>query len=213
MLAVMPTEPTVTLTATGLAVGIVGAGRIGRAFARRAAASGISTIIAARRGPDSLADFAREVGSLVCPAPAAAAVQPEIVLLAVPWPRVVDVLACVSDWEGRILIDATNPDSADALARLNGRTSSEHVADLSPGAHVVKAFNTLPPALLAADPASRDGRRVVFFSGDHTRAKAEVGRLIARTGFAGVDLGGLSEGGRLQQSPGGPLAGLNLLRL
>jgi predicted dinucleotide-binding enzyme len=42
------------------------------------------------------------------------------------------------------------------------------------------------------------GRRVVFFSGDHGRAKAEIGRLIARLGFAAVDLGGLADGGRLQ---------------
>jgi predicted dinucleotide-binding enzyme len=122
------------------------------------------------------------------------------------------VLDDVTDWDGRILIDATNPDGADTLARLNGRTSSEVIAELSPDAHVVKAFNTMSPELLAADPVNGVGRRVVFYSGDHARAKAEVARLIARIGFAGVDLGGLSDGGRLQQSPG-PLAGLNLIRV
>jgi predicted dinucleotide-binding enzyme len=202
----------VALTTTELVVGIVGGGKVGRAFARRAAAAGVSTIIAARSGPDSLAGFARDVGTLVYPAATAEAVQPEIVLLAVPWPNVVEVLDDVTDWDGRILIDATNPDSADTLARLNGRTSSEVIAELSPDAHVVKAFNTMPPELLAADPVNGVGRRVVFYSGDHARAKAEVARLIARIGFAGVDLGGLSDGGRLQQSPG-PLAGLNLIRV
>ena len=42
-------------------------------------------------------------------------------------------------------------------------------------------------------------------------AKAEAGRLITRLGFAAIDLGRLADGGRLQQSPGGPLAGLNLI--
>jgi predicted dinucleotide-binding enzyme len=202
-----------TMAATGAVIGVVGGGRIGRAFARRAASAGISTIIAARRGPDSLEAFAEEVGSLVCPARMAAAVQPEIVLLAVPWPRVAEALVNVADWEGRILVDATNPDGPEALAGLGSRTSSEFVAELAPDAHLVKAFNTLPAELLAADPAEGSGRRVVFLSGDHARAKAEVRRLIARLGFAAVDLGGLAEGGRLQQMPGGPLAGLNLIRI
>jgi predicted dinucleotide-binding enzyme len=203
----------VTLTTTELVVGILGGGKVGRALARRAAASGVSTIIATRTGPDALAAFAREVGSLVCPAATVAALQPEIVVLAVPWPNVAEVLVDVTDWGGRIVIDATNPDTADALARLNGRTSSEIVAELCPDAHVVKAFNTMPAELLAADPVNGGGRRVVFFSGDHARAKAEVARLIARIGFAGVDLGGLSDAGRLQQCPGSPLAGLNLIRV
>jgi hypothetical protein len=47
----MPPE---TMPATGTVVGIVGGGRIGRAFARRASNAGIRTIIAARRGPESL---------------------------------------------------------------------------------------------------------------------------------------------------------------
>jgi len=203
----------VTETAAGEVVGIVGAGRIGQALARRAAKAGISTLIGSRRGPYSLATFAREAGSLVRPAAILEAVQPEIVVLAVPWTNVADALLNISDWEGRVLIDATNPDSVEALASLDGKTSSEVVAEFAPGAHLVKAFNTLPPELLAADPAEGSGRRVVFFSGDHPRAKAIVGSLIARIGFAGVDLGGLADGGRLQQCPGSPLAGLNLIRL
>jgi 8-hydroxy-5-deazaflavin:NADPH oxidoreductase len=204
--------PPVTMAATGTVVGIIGGGRIGRAFARRAASAGISTLVAARRGPDSLASFAEEVGPLVRPASLSAAVEPEIVLIAVPWRSVAEVLVNVDDWDGRILVDATNPD-AEAAAGFDGKTSSELVAGLAPDAQLVKAFNTLPPELLAADPADACGRRVVFFSGDHGRAKAEISRLIARLGFAAVDLGGLADGGRLQQSPGGPLAGLNLVQL
>lgn len=52
-----------------------------------------------------------------------------------------------------------------------------------------------------------------FFSGDHAPSKAEVARLIRRLGFAGVDLGGLADGGRLQQFPGGPLPWLNLIQI
>ncbi|MCY1561261.1 hypothetical protein D9M68_984920 [compost metagenome] len=81
-----------------------------------------------------------------------------------------------------------------------------------PGARVVKAFNHLRPELLAADPAERGGQRVLFFAGDDAQAKAEVGALIGRLGFAGIDLGTLAVGGRLTQFPGGPLPTLELVR-
>ena len=67
---------------------------------------------------------------------------------------------------------------------------------LSPGAQLVKAFNALAPEVLAAEPRQAGGRRVVFLSGDHLRAKIEVGRLVAQMGFVGIDLGGLVSGGK-----------------
>jgi len=53
----------------------------------------------------------------------------------------------------------------------------------------------------------------MFLSGDDTTAKARVGELLEKLGFAAIDLGGLSSGGRLQQFPGGPLPTLNLVKL
>ena len=50
------------------------------------------------------------------------------------------------------------------------------------------------------------GRRVLFYSGDDSAAKAEVAALIDRLGFAGIDLGPLAVGGNLAQFPGGPVA-------
>jgi len=43
-------------------------------------------------------------------------------------------------------------------------------------------------------------------------AKAQVGALIERLGFFGIDLGALAVGARLVQFPGGPLPALNLVR-
>jgi predicted dinucleotide-binding enzyme len=43
-------------------------------------------------------------------------------------------------------------------------------------------------------------------------AKAEVGALIERLGFFGIDLGTLAIGGRPVQFPGGPLPALNLVK-
>ena len=91
------------------------------------------------------------------------------------------------------------------IAELDGRTSSEVVADLMPGARLVKAGNTLPPELLSADPRQSGGQRVLFFSGDDAAARADVGALIDRLGFFGIDLGPIAVGGKLVEFPGGPL--------
>jgi predicted dinucleotide-binding enzyme len=90
--------------------------------------------------------------------------------------------------------------------------SSEVFSDLVPGARVVKAFNHLQPPLLSGNPRSEGGQRVLFYSGDDARAKAEVGGLIEQLGFFGIDLGSLAIGGRLVQFPGGPLPALNLVK-
>jgi len=126
----------------------------------------------------------------------------------VPWPRVRDAVRDLR-WDGQIVLDATNDfDGSD----LDGRTSSELVAELLPGARVVKVANTLGAPVLAADPHDAGGQRVIFLSGDDTQAKSQVAQLFQDAGFFTVDLGGLVAGGRMQQM-GGPLSGLNLIRL
>jgi predicted dinucleotide-binding enzyme len=202
------------LSIDGTRIGIVGAGRLGQAIARRAAASRVVAIICNSRGPESLGGFVAEVGPLVVAGTIAEAADPEIVVLAVPWSRLPEILEAVPDWEGRIIIDATNPIvTSREPVELDGRTSSEVVADGLPGAHLVKALNTLRPEHIAADPHIAGGRRVVFLAGDHERSKVAAGRLIDKLGFAPIDLGTLGSGGRLMQFPGGPLPMLNLIRL
>jgi predicted dinucleotide-binding enzyme len=195
-------------------VGVIGAGAVGQAFARQLARAGIETVLSNRRGPESLSAFVRELDGKATAATARGAAEEEIVLISVPWLQVPDALSVVSDWEERILVDATNPVLPNSqVADLRGRASSEIVSELAPGAQLVKAFNTLPPHILASDPHQAGGKRVIFFSGDHARAKGEVRRLIHRLGFAGIDLGSLAEGGKLQQFPGGPLSVLNLVKI
>jgi predicted dinucleotide-binding enzyme len=131
-----------------------------------------------------------------------------IVVVAVPWDRVPEAVQGLT-WNGQVVIDATNDFAADDL---QGRTSSELVADLVTGARVVKAANTLGADVLGSDPHEAGGRRVIFVSGDDADAKAEVVALFQDGGFAAIDLGDLATGGAMQQIHH-PLAGVNLIRL
>jgi hypothetical protein len=188
-------------------IGIIGAGRLGQAMARTALRAGRSVVIANSRGPESLASVASELGASVTASTVEQAASAGIVVLAVPWDHVPEAVNGIG-WKGKILIDATNDWAADDL---QGRTSSEIVADLVAPARVVKAANTLGADVLASDPHEAGGRRVIFFSGDDADAKKEVVALFEDAGFAAVDLGDLATGGEMQQIHH-PLAGLNLIR-
>lgn len=195
-------------------VGIIGAGAIGQAMAKRLVAAGLEVILSNSRDPGSLAPVINALGPLARAGTRHEAAQADVVFVSVNWSRLEQALDGI-DWNGRILIDANNPVLLPGyrLAELGGRNSSQVVSAIAKGARVVKAFNTLLAAVLAADPREGGGRRVVFMSGDDQDAKSAVGTLIERLGFAGVDLGGLEVGGQLQQFPGGPLPALNLLKL
>jgi len=189
-------------------VGIIGAGRIGQAMAGIARRALRQVVIANSRGPQTLTSVVDALGDGVSAGTVSDAAAADIVVLAVPWPRVSQAVDGLR-WDGRIVIDPTNDfDPSD----LDGRTSSEVVADLVAPARVVKGANTLGAAILGSDPHEAGGQRVIFVSGDDGDAKAEVATLFEQAGFFVVDLGGLREGAGMQQVRA-PLAGHNLIRL
>jgi len=196
-------------------IGIIGSGAIGTAFARTLARAGIEATISNSRGPDSLKELVRELGPSIKAGTREEAARADFVFVAVNWTKLPAALAGLPEWSGRILIDANNPIEAPLFkpADLQGRVSSEVFAELVPGARIVKAFNHLRAEVLAGDPRADGGRRVLFYSGNDTAAKAEVAALIDRIGFTGIDLGSLAVGGKLAQFPGGPLPNQNLVKV
>ena len=192
-------------------IGILGAGHVGLAVGRRLIGAGHRVKLSSARGPQALTPVARGIGAEAASVTEAAAA--DLVLLAVPWRAVPNTLDPLPDWQGRILIDATNPfvnTNPLELADLQGRSASVIVAEHAPGARVVKAFNSITMANFEKGPRQGEARRVLFVSGDDVASKETVQRLITELGYAPIDLGGLDDGGRMQQ-PGGPLAGADLL--
>ncbi|MGY3482818.1 putative dinucleotide-binding enzyme [Bradyrhizobium sp. USDA 4011] len=104
------------------------------------------------------------------------------------------------------MIDAMN--AFPVPEELDGLPSSAFVAKAFTGAKLVKGFNHLIAAKLAADPIVEGGHRVIFLSGDDEDATALVAALAKQLGFAPVKLGKLNEGGALIHARGriwGPL--------
>lgn len=193
-----------------MTISVLGSGNIGSALARRFAAKGLTVSIANSRGPSSLEPLINELRPHVNAVDLDQALQADIVILAIPYTGVPE-LARRTDWTGRIVVDATNainfPDFTPT--DLGGKLSSEVVAEVLAGARVVKAFNTLPAAVLGKNPEEAAGRRVIFLSGDDAEARASVGAMVESLGFAPIDLGSLAAG-RPQQF-GEPLVLRNLL--
>ena len=198
-----------------MSIGIIGAGNIGLAVAKTLSRAGIAATIANSRGPESLKESVVALGPTIKAGTREQAATADIVLIAVNWSKLPAAVAGLPAWDGRIVIDANNPIEAPLFkpVDLHGRISSEMVAELVKGARLVKAFNHLRADILASDPRADGGRRVLFYSGDDSVAKADVGALIDRLGFAGIDLGPLAVGGKLAQFPGGPLPNQNLIKI
>lgn len=198
-----------------MSIAVIGAGGIGQAFASQVVRAGFDVLISNSRGPESLISVVETLGPRAKAVTVQEAAAADMVLISIPWIHQPEALAPLPNWGGRIVIDPSNPFLPPnfAIADLGGRTSSEVFADLVPGAKLVKAFNTLPTKVLASDPNEAGGKRVIVYSGDDAESKGEVARLIEKMGFVAIDLGGLVSGGRLQQVPGGPFAGSNIIKM
>jgi hypothetical protein len=214
-----------------MSIGIIGAGALGSNVARMLAKSGISATIANKRGPESVAGLVAELGPWIKAGTTREAASADIVIVAIRWVDLEKVLGDLPVWNGRIVIDSTNPvefldpNSPDAkdpnnpLAAygikaidLGGKHSSQVFRIFVPGARVVKALNHFDVSLLP-EPRVSGGQRVLFYSGDDADAKAAVRKILEQTGFFPVDLGALDVGGPLASLPFGSLAATNFVKI
>ncbi|MGZ3651523.1 MAG: NADPH-dependent F420 reductase [Bdellovibrionota bacterium] len=185
--------------------GFIGAGNVAQTYAKHFVRHGHEVVLSNSRGPESLIEIVRGMGPNARAGTVQEAARQEIVILAVRWEQAKQALAEVADWSGRILVDATNrPLDVDS----KGKTGSEIIASFAPGARLVKALNTLVANWLQ-DYSDNKPKLVLFLSGDDVAAKRKLASAIAETGFIPVDIGGLVDGGKLQQF-GGPLNALHL---
>src|SRR5882724_12980732 len=170
-------------------IGILGAGIVAQTIAKHVLPFGHQITLSNSRGPDSLAELVQELGPGAIAGTPQQATQQDLVVLAVNWSSVQAALFAVPNWTGRLLVDATNRVAGYTpltLGDISGRTSREIVADLAPGAKVVKAFNSVPMSWIS-DFTGTKPRTVLFISGDHDDAKRPLNDLLEQIGFNCVD--------------------------
>lgn len=183
---------------TALTIAVLGYGNVGSALASGFLAAGHRVILATRADNPDGAQQTRDANPALSAAEiaeaAAAVADADAVVLALPYatldsalPPLADVLA------GRTIIDATNPVAAGLTHGGNGTSGAQHVAELVPGASVVKAFNSYGFENLGTAPTTAEGiKPAMLYAGDDAASKAQVGELLESLGWDPVDAGPLS---------------------
>jgi NADPH-dependent F420 reductase len=181
--------------ATAETIALIGTGNVGSALGQRFAERG-HTVLYGSRDPaaaDVRAVLAATGRGAEAFSPAAAAARADIVVLAVPWAAAEDVVRGLGDLRGKILVDPTNPRAMapDGFADYpRDGSNAERIAALAPGAHVVKAFNTLGAETML-DPAVAGFPVTLPLVGDDRAAKDRVAALAREIGLEAVDVGPL----------------------
>jgi predicted dinucleotide-binding enzyme len=190
-------------------IGIIGAGQIGGTLTRRLTQLGHEVSVANSRGPESLADLARETGAKAVTVHEAARAG-EVVIVTIPMVKVrdlpKDLFAGVP--ESVVVVDTANyyPRQRDGrIDEIEAGMPESRWVEKQLGRPVVKAFNNIYARHLMekGKPKGAPGRIALPVAGDDKRAKEIVIRLLDELGFDGVDAGGLDESWR--QQPGTPV--------
>lgn len=172
---------------------ILGAGNVGMALARAFVRMGQPLMLGVT-DPSRHADAVAALGPQASLRPADEAIEHgDVVILAVPYPAALGIAEGRPDWQGRVLVDATNP-LAPGLAGLSlGTTTSgaEQVAQRARGGRVVKAFNTTGAENMA-DSRYPQGQPMMPVAGDDDDARRQVMALATLIGFDAIDMGPLA---------------------
>lgn len=194
-------------------IGIIGSGNIGGTLGQHWAKAGHEVMFSSRN-PEELKLMAAEAGAQTGTVQQAATFG-EVILLAIPFGKIPELAQQIGQLDNKILIDATNPypqrdgDLARQVIEDESQTATGYTASQFPGAHTIKAFNSIYYKVLE-EKAFRTGdeRIAVQICGNDVQAKQTVMHLIAAIGFAPQDIGDLKSGTVFE--PGAPLYNKNL---
>jgi 8-hydroxy-5-deazaflavin:NADPH oxidoreductase len=172
-------------------INIIGSGHIGGGLARAWALAGHSLTFGARDPNEpELRALCDELGARAASI-AEGAVDADVVVLAVPYMALDDVLVQTGPLAGQIVIDCTNAVQAGMTLKYGHTTSSaEELQRRLPQARVVRSFNAQGAENLA-HPEYPAGRASNFYCGDDEAAREVVRGLVADVGFDPVDAGPL----------------------
>jgi 8-hydroxy-5-deazaflavin:NADPH oxidoreductase len=177
-------------------VGILGSGLMGGKLGTLFARAGHEVVFSYARSEQKLKRLSREAkGAARAGTPGEAARESDVLLLAVHWSRVDDVLKQAGDLAGKVILSCTLPMNAADTELVIAHTSSgaEALAKKVPKSSVVSAFNTVPSEVLFGVFGARRkaARPSLVYCGDESRSKGIAADLIRDVGFDPVDAGPL----------------------
>jgi 8-hydroxy-5-deazaflavin:NADPH oxidoreductase len=184
---------------------VIGTGNMGAGFVKQLTAAGHQVTVTARDAGKAQA-LAQQYGAKAV-ALANSANKVDAIVVATPYEQAASALNSAGDVAGKVVIDITNPLTADYMGLTVGHSTSaaEEIARAT-GAEVVKAFNTIFAQVLAEGAQLGNGQKAtVFVASDSDRARQIARALAESMGFQVMDAGGLKNARYLE-----PVAGLNI---
>jgi len=177
-------------------IAILGTGRLGQALATCWLRVGHPIVFGSRTpGDERVKKIVTDMGATVSVATSReAAAQAEVVVFALPWKAVKDLVPTLGDLSAKVIIDPMN----EALRVVDGYPApaeaatsvGEQLQALLPTAKVVKAFNT-PAAANILNPARAGGHVSIPLAGADLGAKTRVAALVTEIGLEPLDTGPL----------------------
>jgi predicted dinucleotide-binding enzyme len=177
-------------------VGILGSGLMGGKLGTIWARAGHEVVFSYSHSEQKLKRLARDAkGKARAGTPAEAAKHGDVLLLAVHWSRLDDVVGQAGDLSDKIIVSCSLPMNADDTDLVIAHTSSgaEELAHKLPQARIVSAFGTVPSEVLFDVFASRRKatKPSLLYCGDDAKSKKTAAKLIREVGFEPVDAGPL----------------------
>jgi 8-hydroxy-5-deazaflavin:NADPH oxidoreductase len=177
-------------------VGILGSGLMGGKLGTIFVRAGHDVVFSYAREREKLERLARDSGGIArAGTPGEAARDADVLLIAVHWSRLDDVLKQAGDLSGKVIVTCSLPMNADDTELVVAHTSSgaEELAKKVPSAHVVAAFGTVPSEVLFSvfETAGVGPRPSLLYCGDDAHAKKIASQLVRDVGFEPVDAGPL----------------------
>ncbi|TMQ67326.1 MAG: transmembrane reductase oxidoreductase [Candidatus Eisenbacteria bacterium] len=177
-------------------IGILGSGLMGGKLGTLWARAGHEVVFSYAHSQQKLKRLARQAkGTARAGTPREAARDSDVLLLAVHWSRVGDVLKQAGDLAGKVVVSCSLPMNADDTELVIAHTTSgaEALAKRIRVARFVSAFGTVPSEVLfGVFEARRKARRPsLVYCGDDLGAKQVAAELIRDVGFDPLDVGPL----------------------
>ncbi len=175
----------------------IGVGNVGAPLADHLQKLGHSVVIAARDPQSQTVQQALNRNpALLVQSPLEAVESADVVFLATPFAAIESVLTPLkSALKGKVLVDCTNPVSADLAHGLQSqRSGSETLQQLEPDAYVVKAFTIYGYENFEDShyPGYGDLKPAMLIAGNDAAAKSVIADFCQQLGWEPVDTGNLS---------------------